>query len=175
VTSSEQHPVEIKQALWRGFTMRCPNCGKGQLFEKFLKVSDHCSTCGEVFSHHCADDFPAYLVIVIVGHLIVPGLLIVDMNYQLPLWLECLIWLPLTLVLAVALLQPVKGAIVGLQWQTGMHGFAAAKEMRMRAGLFPDRLAAAGQAEAGPFLGDVGDDLVAHADRAAPVAVRLRR
>jgi uncharacterized protein (DUF983 family) len=32
-------------------------------------------------------------------------------------------WLPLTAILAVALLQPVKGAIVGLQWSYRMHGF----------------------------------------------------
>jgi hypothetical protein len=44
--------------------------------------------------------------------------------------LQLAVWLPVTLFASLALLQPTKGAIVGLQWQTGMHGFAQAKELR---------------------------------------------
>jgi uncharacterized protein (DUF983 family) len=128
---SQQEPVSLVDAMRRGFMMRCPNCGKGKLFGRFLKVADHCTACGEVFSHHRADDFPAYLVIVIVGHLLVPTALIIEVAYSPPLWLDILIWLPLTAISAIALLQPVKGAIVGMQWQMGMHGFAAAKERRL--------------------------------------------
>jgi len=128
---SRQEPVSLMDAMRRGFMMRCPNCGQGKLFERFLKVADHCSACGEVFSHHRADDFPAYLVIIIVGHLLVPAALIVEINYGPPLWLDTAIWLPLTAICATALLQPVKGAVVGLQWQMGMHGFAPARERRL--------------------------------------------
>jgi uncharacterized protein (DUF983 family) len=71
------------------------------------------------------------LVIVIVGHILVPAALIVEVAYSWPLWLHALVWLPLTAILAVALLQPVKGAIVGMQWQMGMHGFAPGKERRL--------------------------------------------
>ena len=130
---SRSEPVSLTQALWRGFAMRCPSCGKGRLFGRFLKVVDHCPACGEVMSHHRADDFPAYLVIVIVGHLLVPTALFVEINYAPPLWLDTLIWLPLTAICAVALLQPVKGAIVGMQWQMGMHGFALSRERRLGA------------------------------------------
>ncbi len=128
---SRQEPVLLTEALRRGFLMRCPNCGKGRLFGRFLKVADHCSSCGEVFSHHRADDFPAYLVIIIVGHLLVPTALIIEVAYSPPLWLDTLVWVPLTAICAIALLQPVKGAIVALQWQMGMHGFASAKERRL--------------------------------------------
>ncbi len=119
------------QAMWRGFRCRCPNCGKGRLFGKYLKVADHCEECGEEFHHHRADDFPAYLVIIVVGHVIVPAVLAVETVYSPPYWLHFLIWLPLTLVSSLGLLQPTKGAIVGLQWQTGMHGFEAAKKRRL--------------------------------------------
>jgi uncharacterized protein (DUF983 family) len=130
---SATEPVSLSQALWRGAKMRCPNCGKGRLFGRFLKVTDHCSECGEAFSHHRADDFPAYLVIIIAGHLLVPAILIVELNFGPPLWVDCLIWLPLTFISVIALLQPTKGAIVGLQWQTGMHGFALSKQNRVAA------------------------------------------
>lgn len=128
--TSQQQPVLLGEALWRGFKMRCPNCGKGRLFNRFLKVADRCSECGEVFSCHQADDFPPYLVIVLVGHLLVPLILFVEVRYSPPLWFAGVVWLPLTLLTALALLQPVKGVVVGLQWQMGMHGFAAAKERR---------------------------------------------
>ena len=127
-----EETTSLYQAMWRGFRCRCPNCGKGRLFGKYLKVADHCEECGEEFHHHRADDFPAYLVIIVVGHVIVPAVLAVETAYSPPYWLHFLIWLPLTLVSSLGLLQPTKGAIVGLQWQTGMHGFEAAKKRRLK-------------------------------------------
>jgi uncharacterized protein (DUF983 family) len=118
----------LGKALWRGFRMRCPRCGEGHLFRQYLKVADHCPACGEAFHHHRADDFPAYLVILIVGHLVLPAVLIVEEAFAPPLWLQYVIWLPLVTLWAVGLLQPVKGAVVALQWQLGMHGFARSEE-----------------------------------------------
>ena len=123
-------PISLLKAVSRGLAMKCPHCGKGHLFSRFLKVADTCEVCGEDFTAQRADDFPAYLVIVVVGHVVVPALLAVEVAYAPPAWLQLAIWLPLTLFSALALLQPTKGAIVGLQWQTGMHGFEAAKLRR---------------------------------------------
>lgn len=117
------HAISTANALWRGFTIRCPKCGSGHLFGRFLKVVDHCEICGEDYAPQRADDFPAYLVIIVVGHLVVPALLAVEMAYSPPAWLQLLIWLPFTLFSALALLQPTKGAVVALQWQMGMGGF----------------------------------------------------
>lgn len=123
--------VASAQAVWRGFTMRCPHCGTGRLFGRFLKVVDRCAVCGEELSHQRADDFPAYIVIFVVGHTMIPSALAVETAYAPPMWLDFLIWLPLMIGSALALLQPVKGAIVGLQWQLGMHGFAESKSRRL--------------------------------------------
>ena len=65
-----------------------------------------------------------------VGHVVVPAFLAVEIAYAPPVWLQLAIWLPITLFSSLALLQPTKGAIVGLQWQIGMHGFEAAKRRR---------------------------------------------
>jgi uncharacterized protein (DUF983 family) len=127
-------PVSLTQALTRGFAMKCPNCGRGHLFGRFLKVADHCELCGEDYTAQRADDFPAYLVIVVVGHLVVPALLAVAIAYNPPDWLQLAIWLPVTLFSALGLLQPTKGVIVALQWQTGMHGFEEAKRRRDASG-----------------------------------------
>jgi uncharacterized protein (DUF983 family) len=110
-------------ALKRGFRGRCPRCGEGKLFRAFLKVDDSCSACGLDFTPHRADDLPAYLVIVIVGHLVVPMALMIETNYSPPVALQLSIYPPLTLFASLLLLQPVKGAVVGVQWALRMHGF----------------------------------------------------
>ena len=134
-----QTQTTLAQAMWRGFLGRCPHCGEGKLFARFLKVADHCASCGEELFHQRADDFPAYLVIALVGHAVVPSILAVEMAYSPPLELQFLLWLPLTLIASLALLQPVKGAIVGLQWQNGMHGFGTSRgshQLAVRAARF---------------------------------------
>jgi uncharacterized protein (DUF983 family) len=114
---------DVWAAMKRGLRGRCPRCGEGKLFRAFLKVGDHCSVCELDFTPHRADDLPAYLVIVIVGHIVVPLALIIETNYSPPVALQLAIYLPLTFVASLALLQPVKGAVVGVQWALRMHGF----------------------------------------------------
>jgi uncharacterized protein (DUF983 family) len=114
---------DIWAALKRGFRGRCPRCGQGKLFRAFLKTADNCSACGLDFTPHRADDLPAYLVIVIVGHIVVPTALLIETNFAPPVWLQLSIYLPFTFFASLALLQPVKGAVVGLQWALHMHGF----------------------------------------------------
>jgi uncharacterized protein (DUF983 family) len=124
-------PRDLPQAMWRGFRCRCPACGEGKLFRAFLKVTDECPACGEPFHHHRADDFPAYLVIVIAGHIVVPLILMVETDFHPAYWIHLALWLPLTLGLCLGLLQPVKGAVVALQWFLGMHGFEPAMKQRL--------------------------------------------
>lgn len=113
----------VWQAMRRGMRGRCPNCGEGKLFRAFLKVANECSKCGQDFTPHRADDLPAYLVIVIVGHILVPIILWIETDYSPPVALQLSIYLPVTLIASLGLLQPVKGAVVGLQWAFRMHGF----------------------------------------------------
>jgi uncharacterized protein (DUF983 family) len=128
-------PVELgkgrpQRDVWRamldGFRSRCPACGKGALFGRYLKVQETCPSCGEALHHHRADDAPPYFTIMIVGHVVVGAILPVERMYAPPLWLHAALWLPLTLVLALWLLPRVKGTIVGLQWAFYMHGFEEA-------------------------------------------------
>jgi len=123
VTFAERAPRPLGQAMRRGFRGRCPNCGQGKLFRAFLKVTDRCSVCGTELFHHRADDAPPYFDMLITGHVVVPLALIIETEYSPPLWVHAVIWGPLTVALALGLLQPIKGAIVGWQWATYMHGF----------------------------------------------------
>ena len=136
---AETTPAMIRQAMQRGFFGRCPKCGQGKMFRAFLKVADNCPVCGEPLYHQRADDFPAYIVIVLVGHIVVPLVLMVETEWAPPTWVHMLIWPALVAVMTLGLLQPVKGAIVALQWVLGMHGFedAARARSEARGGLAP--------------------------------------
>jgi uncharacterized protein (DUF983 family) len=124
-------PAELAEArprllaMWRGFLRRCPACGQGRLFQGYLKVSPRCDHCGEDLQHQRADDAPAYFTITIVGHVVIPLVIVAELGWQLPYWLHGVLWLPLTLGLTFWLMPRVKGAIVGLQWALRMHGFGS--------------------------------------------------
>lgn len=60
----------MRSALLRGWRRRCPRCGRGALLKGYLKVGSSCPVCKLDYSHHRADDGPAYLTILLVGHLI---------------------------------------------------------------------------------------------------------
>jgi uncharacterized protein (DUF983 family) len=112
-----------KQAIWRGACRKCPACGAGPVFRRFMKVAETCANCGEELHHQRADDAPPYFTIFIVGHLVVPLVFVVERAWQPPYVVHAALWLPLTLGLTLALMPIVKGAVVGLQWALRMHGF----------------------------------------------------
>ena len=121
-------------SLLRGAALKCPACGRGSMFRRYLKVADHCPQCGEALHHQRADDAPPYFTIVIVGHVVVSLVLAVEMAYRPPLWLHAALWLPLTVILTLLVLPVVKGALVALQWALLMHGFDPDGEDEMVAG-----------------------------------------
>src|SRR5690242_21883454 len=97
---------DLWSAMKRGFRGRCPRCGEGKLFRAFLKTADNCAKCGLDFTPHRADDLPAYLVIVIVGHIVVPAVLWIETNYTTPVWISFAAYLPFTFVASPVPPQP---------------------------------------------------------------------
>jgi uncharacterized protein (DUF983 family) len=114
---------ELWPAVWNGMKLRCPHCGKGHLFRAYLKVADKCEACGEEFFHHRADDMPPYLAILIVGHLLVGLMLELEFHAEIAPWVYLVTMAPAAVILPLILLPSIKGAVVGLQWATRMHGF----------------------------------------------------
>ncbi|SJZ56291.1 DUF983 domain-containing protein [Consotaella salsifontis] len=119
--SEETRP--LGPALLKGLKCRCPRCGEGALFSSYLKTVDHCAACGEAIHHHRADDLPPYITVFIVGHLIVGLFMAADDLFAWSMGVHLAVWTTLTLLLCLAMLPPVKGATVGLQWALRMHGF----------------------------------------------------
>jgi len=112
--------MEEEKSVWiglrRGLARRCPTCGKGRLFAGYLTIRSPCEVCGVDNNIYPSDDFPPYLTILVSGHVVVPLFIVTDSAYGLPFWIEGAIWLPLTLMLCLALLPVMKGATVGLCW-----------------------------------------------------------
>jgi uncharacterized protein (DUF983 family) len=110
-------------ALINGLRCRCPRCGQGKLYRRYLKIADRCKHCALDFSHHRADDLPAYVAITIVGHILVGGLLHFQSSRDIAPVVYLAILLPLAIILPLAMLPSIKGGIVALQWSRRLHGF----------------------------------------------------
>ncbi len=114
---------DVGPALWRGIKGRCPACGAARLFGRFLKPVDTCPACGQVWSGHSADDFPAYLVILLLGHLLLPVVVEVNHLFAPTMVVQMILWPTLAGTLALLMIQPAKGAVIAFQWARRMHGF----------------------------------------------------
>ena len=122
-TTVQIDPRPMKPAILRGLRQRCPNCGTGRMMRGFLRVRDECSNCGEALHHHRADDGPAYLTILIVGHIMAPLLLWFFVEYRPEPMTGIAIFVTGSVILSLLLLPRLKGMIVAIQWSRFMHGF----------------------------------------------------
>lgn len=113
----------LRPALLRGWRRRCPACGSGPLLNGYLKVRDACPMCGEALHHHQADDGPAYLAILIVGHVMAPLMLWAYPTFRPDPMTLATVFSVGCVALSLYLLPRLKGLIVGLQWSRRMHGF----------------------------------------------------
>ena len=96
---------------------RCPRCGQGALFDGYLKIAPRCGTCGLDDGAFDAGDGPAVFVILIVGAIVTVSALVVEVKFQPPYWVHVVLWIPLVIVLSLALLRLAKGLLVVLQYR----------------------------------------------------------
>ncbi|WP_443020502.1 DUF983 domain-containing protein [Shimia sp. Alg240-R146] len=121
ISVDEDRP--LKPALKRGWRRKCPNCGTGPMLKGYLKVRDHCSVCKQELHHHRADDGPAYLTILIVGHLMAPLLHIAFVKWRPEPLILFTVFAVGCVALSLYLLPRLKGCVVAFQWARRMHGF----------------------------------------------------
>lgn len=114
--SDSAPPVRnLGQALRRGLVGGCPACGKARLFGRFLKPAA-CPSCGQDWTQSRADDFPAYLVVLLTGHLLLPIVVEANIHLTLSAPVQMIAWPSLAALLALLLIQPMKGFVIALQW-----------------------------------------------------------
>lgn len=116
-------PHSFPQAAVRGACGKCPRCGAGRLFRKWLKPVDRCPACLQDWTPQHADDFPAYIAIFLTGHVTVPLLVTLVLEYRLSALAAAAVIVPLSAALMLALIQPAKGAVIAAQWWLGLGAF----------------------------------------------------
>lgn len=121
LTDEDERP--LGPALRRGWRCRCPECGAGPMLRGYLKVRDTCPVCGEELFHHRADDGPAYLTILIVGHILAPLIFFVYNTWRPEPLVMASIFTIFTVALSLFLLPRLKGMMIAMQWAKRMHGF----------------------------------------------------
>lgn len=112
----------VLRSVLRGLRRRCPRCGEGRIFERYLKPTPACARCREPYAHLRTDDFAPWLTIIVLGHIVVPVIYVVERNFDLPLWLQLALWVPLVAGLVLVLLPTAKGTCLGLMWALGLKG-----------------------------------------------------
>ena len=108
--------------LLRGIRRKCPNCGGACAFSGYLKLTETCQKCHHELGGYRCDDAPPYFTIFIVGHIVIPGLLLLEKLFAPAMWIQLGIWLPATIILSLCLLPYVKGAVLGVQWAMHIKG-----------------------------------------------------
>ncbi len=99
----------------RGFLKKCPICGSSPIYSKYLKIHDNCKNCGLKLSNYKSDDGPAYCTIFLVGHILIPLILLIEKKFSPPTYLQMIFWPSVTLLLSLWLLPKIKGAFIALQ------------------------------------------------------------
>lgn len=110
------------RSIKTGFRRHCPSCEEGKIFDGYLKLKNECPNCAAPVGEIRADDFPPYLTIFIVGHIIIPLLVFVEAKYHPPTLFQMILWPTLAVILSLSLLPILKGAVVGFMWSIGMKG-----------------------------------------------------
>ncbi|MBZ0129278.1 MAG: DUF983 domain-containing protein [Rhodobacteraceae bacterium] len=115
----------MRPAMLRGWRLKCPSCGTGPLMRTYLKTRDTCTVCGEELHHHRADDGPAYMTILVTGHILAPLILVVYANLRPDPLIAAVVFCIGFSALALYMLPRFKGMFVAIQWAKRMHGFGA--------------------------------------------------
>ena len=100
-----------------GLACRCPACGEGPLFDGYLKVAERCEACGLDLAKADSGDGPAVFIVLIVGGIVAFLALYVELAFSPPIWVHLILWLPLALILSLAMARPFKGVMLAMQFR----------------------------------------------------------
>jgi len=109
-------PASEPPPIAAGVKGSCPRCGEGRMFDGFLAVRKTCESCGLDYDFADAADGPAVFVMFLVGFLVVGLALWVEFAYVPPIWVHVVLWFPLTAILSLAAIRPLKGVMIALQY-----------------------------------------------------------
>ena len=113
----DDHNYPPIPAISAGLAGRCPRCGDGHLFAGFINVAPRCEVCGLDFAFTDSGDGPAVFVALFGGFVVLGAALWTEVAYQPPMWVHMVVFLPLTLIVCLGMLRPLKGVLIALQYR----------------------------------------------------------
>jgi len=122
MTAEKKQQHDLLLVVCRALAGLCPNCGNARFFQRYLRQVENCGSCAEDFGHIRADDGPAWLTILIVGHILGPILLSVVPNSTWPDWVSMIVWPSVALLLALLILPRAKALFIAVIWRAGCSG-----------------------------------------------------
>ena len=111
----------VKPALIKGALCRCPKCGQGKLFNGYLQQVNACETCGEDYSRIRAADGPAFFAMSISGLLLIPLMWVSFLYFRENVWASLGVTLSVITIFTLAILRPIKGMFIAMQWANGNY------------------------------------------------------
>lgn len=103
--------------LLAGLFCRCPRCGRGPLFEGYIKVAPACTVCGLSFAGVDTGDGPAFFIILPLSIVTCVAALLVEVNLTPPMWVHMVVWPSFIAASVGGLLRPIKSIMVALQYR----------------------------------------------------------
>ena len=95
----------------------CPRCGAPTLFRGAVKFAERCGACGLDYTQFNVGDGPAAFLTLILGALVSVGAVLIQVAYEPPLWLQLLIWVPVTAAGVMGSLRLAKAALITVEYR----------------------------------------------------------
>jgi uncharacterized protein (DUF983 family) len=103
----------ILETGWHG---RCPRCGKGHMFQSWLKIVEQCDACGLDYRFASPDDGPAFFSLCFVAFPLTFVIVWLQVAFDPPMWVHLVSSVPLILLGCALPLRPIKGWLVASQF-----------------------------------------------------------
>lgn len=115
-SSMETSPNTASWILKVAARSKCPRCGKGKLFDGFLKLAPRCEACGLDYSFADPADGPAFFVMMGMSVPVTALAVWIELVYEPPFWVHLVTTLPFLLLTCIPPLRFLKGALVASQY-----------------------------------------------------------
>ena len=111
-----QMTFPLSTSLGHALKLKCPNCGEAKLFKSYLKQVDVCNHCHTKWSEIRADDGPAWLTIMVVGHIVAPLAVWAALATELLVWQLVSIGIAVSIATTLATLPFAKAIFIAIIW-----------------------------------------------------------
>ena len=122
MTSSKERRLRprVRQTLWRGARRRCPHCGCGPVFVRWVRMHDRCSACGLQFLRNQGDTW-LYWVLMDRIPIAIGLILVIFFGFSVASWQTGVLFFGGMAVSLVATMPQRQGVAVALNYLSRVY------------------------------------------------------